>query len=130
MEAKYKNKEYDQLAKELLSDPKYAGKTVLISWHHATSPTWHMRWSEGRAKKWDDEVFDRVWQPTYEKGVPSWKDEPEGAVPAIQNESPIQTARTMIFVASSGSSSRSPIMDVVAIEFDALTPAALTRFPT
>ncbi len=82
VEAKYKNKEYDQLAKELLSDPKYAGKTVLISWHHGNIPDLaHALGAKDAPKKWDDEVFDRVWQLTYEEGVPSWKDEPEGALP-------------------------------------------------
>src|SRR5689334_227829 len=34
IESKYKDKEYSELAHELLTDPKYAGKTVLIAWHH------------------------------------------------------------------------------------------------
>ncbi len=42
IESTFKDDQFDQLAKEILADPKYAGKTVLISfWHHVeNSPSW------------------------------------------------------------------------------------------
>src|SRR5262245_36897662 len=35
---KYENDDYAKLTEELLSDPKYRGKTVLICWHHGKIP--------------------------------------------------------------------------------------------
>lgn len=82
VEAKYKNKDYEQLAKELFSDPKYAGKTVLIAWHHGNIPELsHALGAKDAPEKWDDNVFDRVWQITYKKGTATWKDLPESALP-------------------------------------------------
>jgi phosphohistidine phosphatase SixA len=82
IEAKYSDKEYDHLAHELLSDPKYAGKTVLIAWHHGALPELAKALGAKDAPdKWDDDVFNRVWEITYEKGVATWKDLPENALP-------------------------------------------------
>ena len=82
VEAKYKNKEYEQLAHKLLTDPRYAGKTVLISWHHGNIPELaHALGAKDAPAKWGDKVFDRVWQLTYEKGMPTWKELPENALP-------------------------------------------------
>lgn len=82
VEAKYKDKQYEQLAHELLSDPKYAGKTVLIAWHHGNIPELaHALGAKDAPAKWGDDVFDRVWQLTYEKGTATWKDLPENALP-------------------------------------------------
>ena len=82
VEAKYKDKEYAELAKELLSDPKYAGKTVLIAWRHGRLPDLAKALgAKGVPDKWSDDVFNRVWEITYEKGVATWKDLPENALP-------------------------------------------------
>jgi broad specificity phosphatase PhoE len=88
VEAKYKNKEFEQLAIELLTDPKYAGKTVLISWHHGNIPDLaHALGAKDAPKEWGDDVFDRVWQLTYEKGAAKWKDLPEDALPGDSKDS-------------------------------------------
>jgi len=82
IEAKYSDKENDQLAHELLTDPKYAGKTVLIAWHHGKLPELAKALgAKDVPDKWDDGVFNRVWEITYEKGVATWKDLPENALP-------------------------------------------------
>lgn len=82
VEAKYSNKQYEQLAHELLSDPKYAGKTVLIAWHHGNIPELvHALGANNVPDKWNDDVFDRVWQISYENGAAKWKDVPENALP-------------------------------------------------
>jgi hypothetical protein len=50
------------LARELLSG-KYAGKVVVIAWHHGEIP--HLAQALGVAKvpkKWDPDVFDQIWQ--------------------------------------------------------------------
>jgi broad specificity phosphatase PhoE len=60
--SKYSDKQYAELAQELLSDPKYAGKHIAVCWHHGkipelaqalgVTPPW---------QKWPAEVFDRFW---------------------------------------------------------------------
>ena len=82
IESKYKDKEYEELAHELLTDPKYAGKTVLIAWHHGKLPELAKALgAKDVPDKWSDEVFNRVWELTYEKGSPTFKDLPENALP-------------------------------------------------
>jgi hypothetical protein len=60
----------------IFGDTKYAGKTVLICWHHGKIPKLTLA-VVARAKnadkvkdkvpgKWDDAVFDRVWQITFD----------------------------------------------------------------
>ncbi|WP_296228861.1 histidine phosphatase family protein [Ralstonia sp. UBA689] len=54
--------EYDQLASKLVSDDKYAGKLVLICWHHGTIP--ELAAALGGVPPephWPPNVFDRVW---------------------------------------------------------------------
>jgi hypothetical protein len=66
----------------LLSDPKYAGKTVLIAWHHGKLPALAKALgAKDVPEKWDDGVFNRVWEITYEKGVAKFSDLPENALP-------------------------------------------------
>jgi hypothetical protein len=66
---KHADDAYTQVAKDVLSHPKYAGKLVLICWHHGkipdlatalggVAPTTH----------WHGKVFDRVWRIDYPSG--------------------------------------------------------------
>jgi hypothetical protein len=62
----YETDDYAKLAEELLSNPKYRGKTVLICWHHGNIPELVARLGAADAPdKWKDAVFDRVWVVTY-----------------------------------------------------------------
>ena len=57
----YADSEVAAIAKELLSG-KYAGKVVLVCWHHGELP--HLAEALGVSnapKKWDDNVFDKIW---------------------------------------------------------------------
>jgi hypothetical protein len=65
----YPDDDYPALATAVLTDPKYAGKLVLICWHHGkipdltsalggVPPTTH----------WKGHVFDRVWAIDYPVG--------------------------------------------------------------
>ena len=66
----------------MLTDPKYAGKTVLIAWHHGTIPDLAKALGvKDPPQKWQDEVFDRVWEITYSNGTASLKNLPEDALP-------------------------------------------------
>ena len=56
------------LAKELLSG-KYAGKVVVICWHHSEIP--HLAQAlgvSGAPKKWDPDVFDQIWEVRWPDG--------------------------------------------------------------
>jgi phosphohistidine phosphatase SixA len=75
----YGNDDFAKLAKELFSDPKYAGKTVLICWHHGTMPELAAKLkATGAPKHLKDTVFDRVWQIDYSsKGKTTFHDLPQ-----------------------------------------------------
>jgi phosphohistidine phosphatase SixA len=80
--ASYANDDYDKLAAELLSDPRYEGKTVLICWHHGNLPELAEKLKgEGVPDKWKDGVFDRVWVLTYEQGKGKFSRRPQGLLP-------------------------------------------------
>jgi hypothetical protein len=62
----FANDDFAKLAQELFSNPKYAGKTVLICWHHGKIPKLAARLhAPGVPKDWKDTVFDRVWRIDY-----------------------------------------------------------------
>ena len=75
------DKDYATLATELLSG-KYAGKVVLVAWHHGSLP--------GFAKAlgatppydpWPDTQFDRVWRIDYKDGKATLTDLPQQLMP-------------------------------------------------
>ena len=87
IDSTYKDDDFAAEAHEILTNPKYAGKTVLIAWHHGKIP--ELAKALGAADcpdKWNSKVFDRVWEITYENGVASWKDLPQKALPGDSNE--------------------------------------------
>ena len=64
--AKFANDDFARLAAEILGDPKYAGKTILICWHHGNLPGLAGKLGGTEAPThWKSRVFDRVWQLTY-----------------------------------------------------------------
>ena len=57
------NKDFAQLADEVLGNPKYAGKTVLVCWHHGTLTDLARKLGAADApERYKDSAFDRVWQ--------------------------------------------------------------------
>ena len=65
----YHGKDYAALAKQILSNPAYAGKTVLICWNHEYIP--QLAAALGvtpEPPKWKGSVFDRVYVITYQDG--------------------------------------------------------------
>jgi hypothetical protein len=72
------DKDFAALAKELLSG-KYAGKVVLVAWHHGSIPAF------ARAlgvvppyDPWPETQFDRVWRIDYAGGKATLRDLPQG----------------------------------------------------
>jgi hypothetical protein len=61
-----RDKDFDELVKEL-TNPKYAGKVVLICWHHGKMPKLAKALgAKGTPDPYPEEVFDRVWRITYD----------------------------------------------------------------
>jgi hypothetical protein len=72
------DKDYATLAKELLSG-KYAGKVVLVAWHHGSLPG--LARALGAAPPydpWPEMQFDRVWRIDYVGGKAVLVDLPQG----------------------------------------------------
>jgi hypothetical protein len=75
------DKDFAALAQQLLSG-KYAGRVVLVAWHHGSLP--------GFAKAlgamppydpWPETQFDRVWRIDYKDGKATLQDLPQGLMP-------------------------------------------------
>jgi broad specificity phosphatase PhoE len=72
------DKDFAALAKELLSG-KYAGRVVLVAWHHGSIPAFAR--ALGAAPPydpWPDTQFDRVWKIDFEDGKVTLTDLPQG----------------------------------------------------
>jgi hypothetical protein len=84
----YADEDYAKLAHEILTNKKYAGKTILIAWHHGKIPelATELR-AKGVMEHWKGTVFDRVWQITYEKdGKAVFADLPQHLLPGDSNK--------------------------------------------
>jgi len=78
----FKDHKYADLASELLSG-KYAGKVVLISWHHGKIP--QLAAALGATppyNPWPDQQFDRIWKIDYINGKATLQDLPYEIAPA------------------------------------------------
>jgi hypothetical protein len=75
------DKDFPTLAKELLSG-KYAGKVVLVCWHHGSLPEFaEALGAKPPYTKWPDTQFDRVWRIDYRDGKAVLTDLPQGLMP-------------------------------------------------
>jgi len=83
IDSRFADEEYAKLADELLQNRKYAGKKVLICWHHGMIPqlTAKLRVT-GAPEHWKGSVFDRVWRIDYDgQGKAAFSDLPEKLLP-------------------------------------------------
>ncbi len=65
----FHGKDYMALARMILSDPAYAGRTVLICWNHEEIPQLVAAFGiRPRPAKWKASVFDVVYVVSYHKG--------------------------------------------------------------
>jgi hypothetical protein len=77
----FANDDYAGLAKELLSG-RYAGKVVLVVWHHGKIP--QLTTALGATPPytpWPDQQFDRIWRIDYVGGKASLQDLPYAIMP-------------------------------------------------
>jgi hypothetical protein len=63
---KHADKDYGEVASDILGNAKYAGKLVLICWNHGKIPNLTSALNAvPPVPKWPGIVFDRVWQIDY-----------------------------------------------------------------
>lgn len=69
LDTRFDSEEFTDLAKELLTNPRYTNKTVLICWRHGSIPDLARALKANDAPdKWKDSAFDQVWRITYAPG--------------------------------------------------------------
>jgi phosphohistidine phosphatase SixA len=74
----YTDEEYPALASELLSNPRYSEKTLLVCWHHGNIPQFAARLGVAKPPSpWPDTQFDRIWKIQYPDGGVSMTDLPQ-----------------------------------------------------
>jgi hypothetical protein len=83
LHADVKNEDFGTLAKELLGATKFAGKTILVAWHHGTMPAFAKALGAADAPTtWASKSFDRVWELTYGPGGKvAFRDRPQSIFP-------------------------------------------------
>jgi hypothetical protein len=75
------DKDFATLAKELLSG-KYAGKVVLVAWHHGSLPQFaRALGAVPPYDPWPETQFDRVWRIDYKGGKATLVDLPQELLP-------------------------------------------------
>jgi hypothetical protein len=72
-----KDSDITTMADAILQDSAYAGKVVLICWHHGKIPALAQALGVSSPPKWDGKIFDRVWQITFPKGKAKLDDLPQ-----------------------------------------------------
>ena len=72
-----KDADITRMANAILNDVAFAGKIVLICWHHGKIPAVAKALGVSKPPKWDGKVFDRVWQITFPKGKATLQDSPQ-----------------------------------------------------
>jgi hypothetical protein len=81
----FEDDEYAGLAAEILSG-RYAGKTVLISWHHGRIPQLATALGDTPPyDPWPEQQFDRIWRIDYINGKATLRDLPYEIPPAAAN---------------------------------------------
>src|SRR5712691_3128109 len=72
-----KDADITRMANAILNDVAFAGKIVLICWHHGKIPAVAKALGVSKPPKWDGKVFDRVWQITFPKGKAALQNLPQ-----------------------------------------------------
>jgi broad specificity phosphatase PhoE len=81
--AVFANADFQMLAADLLTNPRFAGKVVLVCWHHGTIPELARKLgAEDVPEHWKEQVFDAIWVLTYEDGKVKFKKRHQALMPA------------------------------------------------
>ena len=65
---RFRDDDYQALAKALLSDGRYAGKVVLVCWHHGKMDNLARALGVKHMARWPDTQFDHVWVIEFKNG--------------------------------------------------------------
>jgi hypothetical protein len=76
----YLEDDIEKLAGEILSG-KYAGKVVLVCWHHGKLPALAAALGVPKPPAWDVSIFDRIWKVEWPNGTARMSDLPENLLP-------------------------------------------------
>ncbi len=68
---KHADGDYAKVANDILTNPKYAEKVVLVCWHHGNIPNLATALGVRNPPAWRGSVFDRVWVISYSDGAAS-----------------------------------------------------------
>jgi hypothetical protein len=71
---KHSDSDYAKVASDILTHSQYAGKVVLVCWHHGNIPALATALGVSNAPKWESSVFDRVWSISFSNGAASLAD--------------------------------------------------------
>jgi phosphohistidine phosphatase SixA len=75
---RFANEAFAGLARELLTQPKYRGRIVLVCWHHTNIPPLAKALGVTNVPgKWPDQQFDHVWRLRYAEGTVEIADLPQ-----------------------------------------------------
>ncbi len=70
IDSKHADEDFQQVADDILQNSKYAGKLVLICWHHGKIPDLTAALGGNPpVSPWLGDVFDRAWQINYPQGI-------------------------------------------------------------
>ena len=78
----FESENYKSLARRVLAEPAYRGKTVIICWtHHEIAALAKALGVKPKPPRWRDEVFDRFWVIGFNSGKAVLRDLPQGLLP-------------------------------------------------
>jgi hypothetical protein len=75
---------YGPIVQDIMSNPSYDGRTVLIAWEHDAIPGLVQAFGinvPGADQKWPDDVFDEAWIVTFQGGKQDLQIIPESVLP-------------------------------------------------
>jgi phosphohistidine phosphatase SixA len=64
---RFRQDDFAILARNLMTDARFAGKVVLVCWHHGSLPNLARALGVKGAPKWPDSQFDHVWVIDFKK---------------------------------------------------------------
>jgi len=67
IDTSYQPTQIDKLAKEILANPKYNDRTVLICWDHYHIPSLIKAFGAEEPGTWDNDIYDQVYVLTFQK---------------------------------------------------------------
>lgn len=81
--ANYTEEDSAKLADDIMRNPQFSGKTILISWHHGMIPKIAEKLkAPGAPDHWKGSVFDRVWEIDFDaQSKETFQDLPQQLLP-------------------------------------------------